>query len=106
MAKTVLITGASAGIGKATAIYLAQNGYNVYGAARRLEKMQELKSYGIKTIKLDVTDEKNRIACIDKIFTEAGNIDIFVNCAGLGSYGALEDVPIDKAKQQLDINLF
>ena len=39
MTKTVLVTGASAGIGKATAIYLAQNGYNVYGAARRTEKM-------------------------------------------------------------------
>lgn len=39
MAKTVLVTGASAGIGRATAIYLAQNGYNVYGAARRTEKI-------------------------------------------------------------------
>jgi len=42
MKKTVLIIGASAGIGKATAIYLAQNGYNVYGAARRIEKMEDL----------------------------------------------------------------
>ena len=106
MAKTVLITGASAGIGKATAILLAQNGYNVYGAARRSEKMQELKSYGVKTIKLDVTDDKNRIACVEQIFTESGSIDILINCAGLGSYGALEDVPIDNAKAQLDINLF
>lgn len=48
MAKTVLVIGASAGIGKATAICLAQNGYNVYGAARMTEKMQDLKNYGIK----------------------------------------------------------
>ncbi|WP_246162440.1 SDR family NAD(P)-dependent oxidoreductase [Sphingobacterium phlebotomi] len=52
MAKTVLVTGTAAVIGKATAIYLAQNGYNVYGAARRTEKMQDLKTYGIKPIKL------------------------------------------------------
>jgi NADP-dependent 3-hydroxy acid dehydrogenase YdfG len=57
MAKTVLVTGASAGIGKATAIYLAQNGYNVYGAARRIDKMQDLKTHGIKPISLDVTQE-------------------------------------------------
>jgi NADP-dependent 3-hydroxy acid dehydrogenase YdfG len=57
MAKTVLITGASAGIGKATAILLAQNGYNVYGAARRTEKMQDLQHYGIKPVALDVGRE-------------------------------------------------
>ena len=52
MKKTVLVTGASAGIGKATAIYLAQNGYLVYGAARRMEKMQDLITYGIKPVSL------------------------------------------------------
>ncbi len=50
MEKTVLVTGASAGIGRATAIYLAQNGYKMYGGARRIEKMQDLKEYGIKPI--------------------------------------------------------
>lgn len=48
MAKTVLVTGASSGIGHATVIYLAQNGYNVYGAARRVGKMQDLKPHGVK----------------------------------------------------------
>lgn len=106
MVKTVLVTGASAGIGRATAIHLAQNGYRVYGAARRMEKLQELKAYGIKPIALDVSDDENMISCFHHIFSEAGSIDILVNCAGLGSYGALEDVPIAEAKNQLEINLF
>ncbi|WP_421942950.1 SDR family NAD(P)-dependent oxidoreductase [Pedobacter sp.] len=53
--KTVLVTGASSGIGKATATYLAQNGYNVYGAARRVDKMEELKLFGIKPVALDIS---------------------------------------------------
>lgn len=106
MAKTVLVTGASSGIGKATAIYLAQNGYNVYGGARRMEKMQVLKEYGVKLIMLDVCKDESIEACVEKIKNEAGSIDILINSAGLGSYGALEDVSITEAKNQLQINLF
>lgn len=94
MAKTVLVTGASSGIGKATAIYLAQKGYNVYGAARRIEKLEELKVHSIQPIALDITDDESIVACIDQILSEAGSIDILINSAGLGSYGALEDVPM------------
>lgn len=106
MTKTVLVTGASAGIGKATAIYLAQNGYKVFGAARRAEKLTALKAYGITPIMLDVTDDQSIRSCINKILEEIGRIDVLVNCAGLGSYGALEDVPMTEAKNQLEINLF
>ncbi|WP_343636340.1 oxidoreductase [Fluviicola sp.] len=106
MKKTVLITGASAGIGKATAIHLAQNGYKVYGAARRLEKMDELKGFGIIPLSLDVTDDASITTCVNRIQDEAGTIDVLVNCAGLGSYGALEDVPMAEARNQLEINLF
>jgi short-subunit dehydrogenase len=106
MQKTVLVTGASAGIGKATAIYLAQNGYTVYGAARRVEKMEELKSYGIKPISLDVTKDESITACVEQIFQEAGSIAILVNNAGFGSYGAVEDVALSDAKYQLDVNVF
>jgi short-subunit dehydrogenase len=106
MQKTVLVTGASAGIGRATAIYLAQSGYTVYGAARRVEKMQELKSYGIKPIALDVTKDESITACVEQIFQEAGSIDILVNNAGFGSYGAIEDVTLADAKYQLDVNVF
>jgi short-subunit dehydrogenase len=106
MKKTVLVTGASAGIGKATAIYLAQNGYNVYGAARRIEKMNELKSFGIKPIALDVTKEDSVTTGVNQILKEAGNIDILVNNAGFGSYGAIEDVSMDDARYQLEVNVF
>lgn len=106
MAKTVLVTGASAGIGKATAIYLAQNGYNVYGAARRMEKMQDLVNYGVKPISLDVTREDDLVSCVEQIVNEAGSIDILINNAGSGYYGALEDMPISDAKYQLEVNVF
>ena len=106
MAKTVLVTGASAGIGKATAILLAQNGYNVYGAARRTEKMQDLKQYGIQPIALDVTQDESILTCVEQIFNETGSIDILVNNAGFGSYGAIEDVALSDAKYQLDVNVF
>ncbi|WP_432714132.1 oxidoreductase [Pedobacter sp.] len=106
MEKTVLITGASAGIGKATAVYLAQNGYNVYGAARRTDKMQDLETYGIKPIALDVTKDESIVLCVDQILKEAGSIDILVNNAGFGSYGAIEDVSMEDARYQLEVNVF
>lgn len=104
--KTVLVTGASSGIGKATAIYLAENGYNVYGAARRIEKLQELKTFGIKPIHLDAAKEESLLSCIEQILKEAGQIDILINNAGSGYHGALEDMPISDARYQLDINVF
>ena len=63
MAKTVLVTGASSGIGEATAIYLAQAGYTVYGAARRTDKLQALAVYGIRPVTLDVTDDASMTSC-------------------------------------------
>jgi short-subunit dehydrogenase len=106
MAKTVLVTGASSGIGKATAIYLAQNGYKVYGAARRIEKMEELKEFAISPIYLDLNNEESFVACIEQILKETGNIDILINNAGSGYYGALEDMPISDAKYQMEVNVF
>jgi short-subunit dehydrogenase len=106
MKKTVLITGASAGIGKATAIYLSENGYNVYGAARRTDKMQDLKTYGIKPIALDVTKDESVTACVNQIFQQEGSIDILVNNAGFGLEGAIEDIPMEDARYQLEVNVF
>ncbi len=104
--KTVLITGASSGIGKTTAIFLAQNGYNVYAAARRMERMEDLKNFGIKPIFLDITEEDSLVTCVKQILTEAGRIDILINNAGSGYYGALEDMPMCDAKYQFDVNVF
>lgn len=106
MAKTVLVTGASSGIGRATAIHLAQSGYNVYGAARRIDRIQALKTFGVKPITLDVSKDESISAAIEQVLKEAGSIDILINNAGSGSYGALEDVPITEARNQLEVNLF
>ncbi|WP_316753855.1 oxidoreductase [Pedobacter gandavensis] len=106
MKKTVLVTGASAGIGRATAIYLAQNGYLVYGAARRMDKMQDLKPYGIRPIALDLANDESITVCVGEIFNEVGSIDILVNNAGFGCEGAIEDVTMEKARYQMEVNVF
>jgi short-subunit dehydrogenase len=106
MKKVVLITGASAGMGKETAKLLAQKGFTVYGAARRTDKLKELEQYGVKTIAMDVTDDASMIAGVQHIISKENRIDILVNNAGFGSYGAIEDVSIQDARYQLEVNVF
>ncbi|MFF2597255.1 oxidoreductase [Priestia megaterium] len=102
----VLITGASAGMGKATAELLLEKGYIVYGAARRVDKMKDLEVQGAKILAMDVTDEQSMIDGVNQIIQEQGRIDVLFNNAGYGSYGAVEDVPLDEAKRQFEVNLF
>jgi NAD(P)-dependent dehydrogenase (short-subunit alcohol dehydrogenase family) len=104
--KVVLITGASSGIGKATAKLLVKQGCIVYGAARRVEKMTSLESMGVKLVAMDVTDEDSMVNGINHILKVEKRIDVLVNNAGYGSYGALEDVPISEAKYQFEVNIF
>jgi NAD(P)-dependent dehydrogenase (short-subunit alcohol dehydrogenase family) len=104
--KTVLITGASSGIGEAAALHLAELGYTVYAGARRLERMSDLVDRGIRTKTVDVTDDASMTALVEAIIAETGRIDVLVNNAGYGLYGALEDVPIEEARRQFDVNLF
>ena len=104
--KIALVTGASSGIGKETALELAKYGYTVYAAARRVGKMKELESEGIHPIFLDVASEDSMIMGVDEIMHKEGRIDALVNCAGYGSYGAIEDVPMEEARRQFDVNLF
>jgi short-subunit dehydrogenase len=106
MNKVALVTGASSGIGKETAKLLIQNGYIVYGAARRIKKMTELNDSGVKLIEMDVTDDASMVNGINKILQDEKQIDLLVNSAGYGSYGALEDVPISEAKYQFEVNIF
>lgn len=102
----VLITGASAGMGKATAELLLERGYIVYGAARRVDKMKDLEVKGAEILAMDVTDEQSMIDGVNRIIQEQGRIDVLFNNAGYGSYGAVEDVPLDEAKRQFEVNLF
>lgn len=106
MSKVVLITGASSGMGKSTANILNKQGYKVYGAARRLDQMQDLKDNGISIISLDLTKEESIVSCVNTILDNEGQIDILINNAGYGSYGAVEDVPIEEAKRQFEVNIF
>lgn len=107
MTNTVaLVTGASSGIGEATARKLQSLGYTVYGAARRTERLKKLSAEGIRAVAMDVTDEASMTAGIAKIIAEAGRIDVLVNNAGYGSYGALEDVDIDEGRRQFEVNVF
>lgn len=106
MKRVVLITGASAGIGKATAVLLAERGYKVYGAARRIERMEELKSLGIETLSMDVSDDESMVKGVKYIVEKEGRLDILINNAGFGFYGAIEDVAISSAKYQMEVNVF
>lgn len=104
--KVALVTGASSGIGEATARELAAAGLTVYAAARRVERMSHLRDAGIHPLSLDVTDEDSMRAAVETIVGEQGRIDVLVNNAGYGSYGALEDVPMEEARAQMDVNVF
>ncbi|GGO01046.1 oxidoreductase [Saccharibacillus kuerlensis] len=104
--RVVLITGASAGMGKATANLLLQQGYIVYGAARRVERMKDLEAKGGHILEMDVTDDQSMQNGIDRIIREQGRIDVLFNNAGYGSFGAVEDVPMEEARRQMEVNLF
>jgi short-subunit dehydrogenase len=104
-AKVALVTGASSGIGEAAARHLRDAGFTVYAAARRVDRMAPLRTAGIRTIALDVTDDDSARAVVEQILAEQGRIDVLVNNAGYGSYGALEDVPLAEAQAQLDVNV-
>ncbi len=104
--KVILITGASSGMGREAALKLLREGHTVYGAARRIEKMQNLVQAGGSAIELDVTDEAEVVACVKQLIAEQGKIDVLVNNAGYAVYGAVEDVTLADAKRQFDVNLF
>ena len=104
--RVVLVTGASSGIGEDTARRLQALGYIVYGAARRTDRLQALTADGIRPLAMDVTDDASMTSGVNRLLEETGRIDILVNNAGYGSYGAIEDVPIDEARRQFEVNVF
>src|SRR3954452_12568633 len=104
--KVALVTGGSSGIGACTVRELLDAGFVVYTVARRVDRMQPLVEQGAHAFAMDVTDDASMVAGIDRIITEQGRIDVLVNNAGYGSYGAVEDVPIDEARRQFEVNVF
>jgi NAD(P)-dependent dehydrogenase (short-subunit alcohol dehydrogenase family) len=102
MSQTVLITGCSTGIGRATALRLAQAGHDVIATARRPETLEELASGGCRTLALDVTDEASMVAAV----AAAGPVDALVNNAGYSQSGAVETVDMDAVRRQFETNVF
>jgi NAD(P)-dependent dehydrogenase (short-subunit alcohol dehydrogenase family) len=103
----VLITGCSSGIGKATALAAAARGHRVYATARDPESLRELAGGGrIRTLALDVTDTGSIGRAVASVLEEAGRLDVLVNNAGYGQYGAVEEVTAEEWRREFDVNLF
>ncbi len=104
--KVILITGASSGIGYDAAMALASQGHRVYAAARRTERMESLKAYGVVPIRMDVTDEQTMVEGVEAVLKNEGRIDVLVNNAGYGFFGAVETVSMEEARRQVEVNVF
>ncbi|MDI2022252.1 oxidoreductase [Paenarthrobacter nicotinovorans] len=104
-ASIALVTGASTGIGFATALALAGAGFTVYAGARRVDMMEPLKDHGITVLSLDVTSEESMMSAVAQVEAAHGRVDVLVNNAGYGSYGSLEEVPLAEGRRQFDVNV-
>jgi short-subunit dehydrogenase len=103
--KIIIITGASSGIGFETAKGLLNEGHIVYCVARQTEKMKELELKGGYIKRLDVTNDVDVMQFILSVIEEQQRIDVLINNAGFALFGAVEDVSINEARKQLEVNL-
>ncbi len=78
----------------------------MYAVARRVDRMVDLADAGVGVFGMDVTDDASMTSGVERILDEHGRIDVLVNNAGYGSYGAVEDVPLDEARRQFEVNVF
>jgi NAD(P)-dependent dehydrogenase (short-subunit alcohol dehydrogenase family) len=107
-----VVTGSSSGIGLATSLALAKNGYRTYATMRNLAKQDSIQSIAdkqhlpIRTVQLDVNDENSVKDAIQSIISESGRIDLLVNNAGYGLIGAFEDIGMDEIKSLYETNVF
>ena len=102
--KVALVTGASSGIGQATAQILSQQGFTVYGTSR--SEFPSAASGGVKLIPLDVRSDTSVARCVERVLDEVGRIDVLVNNAGHLIAGAIEEFTIERAQAQFDTNLW
>lgn len=106
MAQTILITGASSGIGKATAKLFQERGWNVVATMRAPEKDTELSALdNVLVTRLDVTDEASIESAVSAGIEKFGQIDVLLNNAGYGAYGPLEAFPMENVRRQFDTNV-
>ena len=106
MTRTVLVTGCSSGIGRATALHLARAGWQVYATARRPETLDPLAQAGCRTLALDVTSEESMRAAVSRVEEESGPLAALVNNAGYSQSGALETLPLERVRAQFETNVF
>jgi NAD(P)-dependent dehydrogenase (short-subunit alcohol dehydrogenase family) len=100
----VLVTGVSSGIGRAVADAFAAKGFEVFGTSRNPRTTQPVA--GVELVQLDVTDDASVAAAVSTVVQRAGRIDIVVNNAGAGVFGAAEETSIAQAQQLFDTNFF
>ncbi len=101
-----IVTGASSGIGKSVARKLIEKGYRVHAAARRTDAMADLATLGARVHHLDLTKPESIDAFAAAVLAEGDRVDVLVNNAGYGFYGAVEEIPMAEARAQMDVNVF
>jgi NAD(P)-dependent dehydrogenase (short-subunit alcohol dehydrogenase family) len=113
MSQTVLVTGASSGIGQATARLLAERGFTVFGTARKPSPPSPpdplslgKRGKAVTMLPLDVRSDESVRACVEQVVAKAGRLDVLVNNAGYAVTGAAEETSVDEAKAQLETNFF
>ena len=104
--RTVLVTGSSSGIGRATALHLAAQGWPVYATARRPDSIRDLEDAGCRILRLDVTDEESMTAAVRTVEEAHGAVGVLVNNAGYGQGGPVEEVPVEDMRRQFETNFF
>ncbi|WP_411139827.1 SDR family NAD(P)-dependent oxidoreductase [Streptomyces sp. x-80] len=101
-AKICLVTGVSSGIGRATALELLRAGHTVYGAARRVRRMDDIRAAGGHVLEMDARNAEDLDRVVATVLDEQQRIDVLVNNAGTVLHGAVEDVPLAADRRDVD----
>jgi NAD(P)-dependent dehydrogenase (short-subunit alcohol dehydrogenase family) len=104
--KVILLTGASSGIGQASAERLVREGHTVYGTARTEEEKGQVAKTGAVPLVVEMTEHETLERAVATVIEKEGRIDVLYNNAGFACYGAIENVTIDEARKQFEVNLF